>query len=75
MAFRMTSVSPLREYEPKPIWTDHFATRLGELLPELGAECAYQHALITFEEASDLAPREAAEIFALEMSPEEGCGD
>ena len=75
MAVGLTMASQLRAYEPKAAWTDHFAARLGELLPNFGAECAHEHALVSFEEASDLAPQEAAEIFALEMPPEEGCGD
>ena len=70
----MTMTGQLRAHEPKAAWTDHFAARLGELLPGLG-ECVHQHALITFDEASDLSPQEAAEIFALEMPPEDGCGD
>ena len=75
MALGLIMASQLLVYEPKAAWTDHFAARLGELLPTLGADCAHEHALITFDEASDLPPQEAAEIFALEMSPEEGCGD
>ena len=75
MAFGLNMASDSRAFEPKAAWTDHFATRLGELLPNLSARCAYEHAQITFDEATDLPPQEAAEIFALEMSPEEGCGD
>ena len=67
--------SQLRAFEPKAAWTDHFAARLGELLPTLSVQCAHEHALITFDGASDLSPQEAAEIFALEMSPDAGCGD
>lgn len=50
-------------------WLDAFSMHLGELLPELRPTDAVAFARQTYEDASDLDPKEAAEIFALEMPP------
>lgn len=55
--------------EPKAIWLDRFATRLGALLPALGPDEAWRWAEATFDDAADLDACEAAEIFAMELPP------
>lgn len=55
--------------QPRPLWLDRFATRLGALVPGIQADTAYRYATDTFEDAADLAPEEAAAIFAAELPP------
>lgn len=53
----------------KPLWLDRFASRIGALLPSVGAGEAWRYAEATFDDAKDLTPEEAAEIFAKELPP------
>lgn len=48
----------------KPIWIDRFGTRLTELRSGMNAVTAAQLAVASYSDASELAPEEAAEIFA-----------
>jgi len=54
---------------PRPLWLDAFTMRLGELAPALSPVDAQRFAEQTFDDAVDLDPLEAAEVFALEMPP------
>lgn len=52
-----------------PAWGDRFAGELGRLLPWLTADSAMTAATETYLDASDLDPREAAQIYAEELPP------
>ena len=67
----MSPILNLTPSHPRPAWVDSFMMRLGELAPEMSPTDALHHAEGTFDEAADLDPLEAAEIFALEMPPAE----
>jgi len=54
---------------PRATWLDRFAMRLGALLPDLDPETAWRYAEATFDDAADLEPDEAAEIFAADLPP------
>lgn len=60
------SLTPTR---PRPVWVAEFTMRLGEVAPSMPPVEAQRFAEQTFIEAADLDPREAAEIFALELPP------
>ena len=53
-------------HAPTAAWLDRFTMRLGQLLPPLTIDEAARIALVTFPDADDLDPEEAAEIYALE---------
>ena len=59
----------LTAYVPKPLWIDRFENALSAVCPELDPQMATAHAEASFDDAADLAPEEAAEIFALEAAP------
>ena len=65
----MLSPPCLTPLMPRPKWTDAFMMRLGELAPGLTSAEALAFAEQTFDDAADLEPREAGEVFALEMPP------
>ena len=54
---------------PELAWVDSFAMRLSGLVPELSPPEAVVLAKQAFADACDLDPKEAAEIFALELPP------
>ena len=56
---------------PKPVWNDRFGARLLQLQPRMNAVTAAQHAVVTYPDAADMDPEEAAEIFAAEEPPDE----
>lgn len=56
---------------PRLLWLDRFSERLGQLVVDMTPDDAWAYAEDTFPEAADLEPEEAAEIFALEMPPQE----
>jgi len=56
---------------PRDLWLDRFATRAGELIPAATPAEIWAHAEAVFPEAADLQPEEAAEIFALELPPDD----
>lgn len=53
----------------KSLWLGRFASRVGELLPGVAPAEAWRYAESTFENAADLTPEEAAEVFAQELPP------
>lgn len=53
----------------KASWALRFATHLRQLQPAIEGAEAMRIALATFDDASDLTPEEAAEIYALEEPP------
>jgi hypothetical protein len=67
----MTSTPSLTCRIPRSAWLDAFSMRLGELTSELSPAQADAYAAQSYDEAADLDPAEAAEIFALEMPPGE----
>lgn len=60
---------PLTPSMPELAWVDAFSMHLGALLPGLTPHEAVALARQAFADACDLEPREAAEIFALELPP------
>lgn len=56
---------------PQAQWLDRFATCLGKLIKGIDAESAYGFAKVTFHDAADFMPEEAASIFADELPPGE----
>ena len=65
----MSSAPTVTPHLPRPLWIDASSMRLGELLPALAPIEADAFASDTFDEAADLEPAEAAEIFANELPP------
>lgn len=61
--------------KPSALWVDRFAARLGELQNNIEPNLACELAEATYDEAFDLDPVEAAEIFALEQPPGEVGGE
>lgn len=53
------------------VWTERFRDRLMQLQPGMNARTAAEHAGLTFPDAGDLEPENAAEIFAAEEPPGE----
>jgi hypothetical protein len=53
------------------LWIDKFLSSLGPRLPDMKLVEATEWAKFMYEQANDLDPYEAAEIFALELPPEE----
>ena len=53
------------------LWIDRFAARLGELQANIEPDLACELAEATYEDAFDLCPSAAAEIYALEEPPGE----
>ena len=64
----MTEVS-LTPSKPRPVWLDAFTMRLGELAPTVSPVDAQRFAEQAFDDAADLDPLEAADVFALELPP------
>ena len=67
MAQRLKRGEMFTPFEPKAAWLDHFAQRLGELIPTMDAEMASSYALTSFAVYAHLPPRHAANFFALEF--------
>ena len=57
--------------DEKREWIDCFGACLMKLEPAMSAETATEHAAAAYEDAKDLSPVEAAEIFAAEQPPGE----
>ena len=55
----------------EPQWVDRFLSRLGSLVPSIHPAGANERALLTYADAGDLGPEDAAEIYALELPPGE----
>ena len=55
----------------KAQWLDRFSSKLGQLLPGVSQFDAMAQAEQTFVDASNLVPEEAAEIYALELPPDD----
>ena len=62
-------MSTLTPTLPRPLWMDRFALELGRRWPTIDPETASVHAGVEFHEAADLAPEEAAAIFASSGTP------
>ena len=56
---------------PRAIWIDRFVMRAGELVPGSSPQQIQQHVEGVYEYAGDMSPEEAAEIFALELPPDD----
>ena len=56
------------------LWIDRFAARLGELQTNVGPNLACELAEATYEDAFEMDPTQAAEIYALEEPPGEAGG-
>lgn len=54
---------------PPDLWIPRFADALRKLQPALAGADAMGIAAVQYDEASDLDPAEAAEIYALEEPP------
>ena len=52
-------------------WVDRFLGRLGSLVPSIHPAGANERALLTYADAGDLGPEDAAEIYSLELPPGE----
>lgn len=55
----------------KAQWLDRFSLKLGKLFPGMSQFDAMMQAEQTFVDGSDLVPEEAAEIYALELPPDD----
>ena len=55
----------------KAVWLLRFARRLHEIQPAVSGVAAAEIAVATYPDAQDLAPEEAADIYALEEPPSE----
>jgi hypothetical protein len=55
----------------KSQWIDRFLTTLGPRVPTMQVEEALEWAELTYAEAGDMDPFEAAEVFALELPPQD----
>jgi hypothetical protein len=57
--------------DEKREWIDCFGACLMKLEPAMSAETAAEHAAAAYDDAKDLSPVDAAEIFAAEQPPGE----
>ena len=67
----MTLAPCLTPCMPRAAWIDAFSMRLGALMPAVSPVNADAYAGQAFDEAADLDPDDAAEIFALELPPDD----
>ncbi len=65
------SSTAVRPQLPKPVWHDRFSVRLMQQRPRLSAVTAAEPAVVTYPDAADMEPEEAAGIFAAEEPPDE----